>query len=150
MVCETCHDMNTIWQGSPWQQMYLPVLIAWSTSATVVATTSLAQNHVPWVCRMRHNALDNLWKWKVSERRACPYRRQEVPLSRKGCDVAGKGVPLLSLLDTARMVRCRHAILNVTACVSSYQCQIMLVAELQSSAALLPLLSPCEHSILIS
>lgn len=54
--------MNTIWQGSPWQQMYLPVLIACSTSVTIVATTSSAPKHVPWVCRMRHNALDNLWK----------------------------------------------------------------------------------------
>ena len=45
--------------------MYLPVLIAWSTDATIVATTLLAQKHVPWVRHMRHTALGNLRKWKA-------------------------------------------------------------------------------------
>ena len=44
-----------------------------------------------------------------SERRACLCRRQEVPFSRKGCDVASEGMPLLSMLDTAGVVRSRHA-----------------------------------------
>ena len=57
-----------------------------------------------------------------SQRRACSCRRQEVPFPGEGCDVASKGMPLLSLLDTARMVRFRHAVLcSAMECVNSHQ-----------------------------
>ena len=63
--------------------------------------------------------------------------------------MASKGVPLLSLLDAARMVRCRHArtvpyhgtCLNLPMSTHAF-------GWVAVPAALLPLLLPCMHSIL--
>ena len=50
-----------------------------------------------------------VWNCKAVSGGHALCRRQEVPFSRKGCDVASKSMPILSMLDTARVVRSRHA-----------------------------------------